>query len=278
MNIPNLPTDNLYKFIALTGLVLIVLSILYPETKHREIRDEITVHEGKIAILDLDLVKDKKGLDEVQKEIQEIKKEVNCDCIPFVNDSMIVRPKVLDGPTELLEQSQKIDLLIREWQSIREQLNIKTLELNTKAKLISDKSRDLAKMDYIIHFISPLLLGFTLLFFFIWYQRTQRYQDKLLKEQVEQYPTFKNCQSCGMKLSDQTECDISLQNDSNQKYCQTCFQDDSFTEPDLSLNEMNEKVKARCEELGFGRLTSWILSYRLQNLDRWRKKFNWKKE
>ena len=30
MNIPNLPTDNLYKFMALSGLVLFIISTIYP--------------------------------------------------------------------------------------------------------------------------------------------------------------------------------------------------------------------------------------------------------
>ncbi len=30
MNIPNLPTDNLYKFMALSGLFIFILSMFYP--------------------------------------------------------------------------------------------------------------------------------------------------------------------------------------------------------------------------------------------------------
>jgi hypothetical protein len=36
MQIPSLPTDNLYKFLAISGLVIIILSVAYPLSKSKE--------------------------------------------------------------------------------------------------------------------------------------------------------------------------------------------------------------------------------------------------
>lgn len=275
MNVPNLPTDNIYKFITLTGVVLLVLSFIYPEIKRKEIRDEITLHEGEVDILRMEQFKDSIRLNEIRKEVRELDSESNCDCTSLVSDTLIVRTRIIDGPPELVEQSKEIDLLIDEWKKTRDQLNMKTSKLNTKSQLIIDKTGDLAEIDEAVEFFAPILFFSTFLGFFIWYEKTQKYQDKLVKEQVSNYPLIQHCQSCGMKLSNQEEYTSFSESERKSKYCKTCYTDGDFNEPDITLEEMKEKVRNRCKELNFDRLTTWVATTRLKNLDRWRKKFKW---
>jgi len=53
MNIPNIPTDNLYKFIALSGVVVFLFFNIYPGIMIREVHDEIaqiTTEQGELKL------------------------------------------------------------------------------------------------------------------------------------------------------------------------------------------------------------------------------------
>ena len=55
MTIPNLPTDNLYKFIALSGVTIILVSILFYSSEIIELYDSTKTIESEIEILELDI-------------------------------------------------------------------------------------------------------------------------------------------------------------------------------------------------------------------------------
>ena len=48
MNIPNLPTDNLYKFMALSGVILLVASVFFPLNLISKLNEEIVIYNGEI--------------------------------------------------------------------------------------------------------------------------------------------------------------------------------------------------------------------------------------
>ena len=55
MNIPNLPTDSLYKFIALSGLFILIFSVVYPLYQENELRQRSLALEGEIEVLKVDV-------------------------------------------------------------------------------------------------------------------------------------------------------------------------------------------------------------------------------
>jgi hypothetical protein len=55
MNIPNLPTDSLYKFIALSGLFILLLSVIYPLYRENELGQRLLTFEGEVEILNVDI-------------------------------------------------------------------------------------------------------------------------------------------------------------------------------------------------------------------------------
>src|SRR3989442_1262057 len=62
MNLPTLPTDNLYKFFALSGLALIVFIVVFPtnqisdiELKTIEVKTQISLLELEGSVLERDL-------------------------------------------------------------------------------------------------------------------------------------------------------------------------------------------------------------------------------
>src|SRR6266853_268176 len=54
MHFPNLPTDNLYKFLALSGVVVVLASIFYPKSRLGEIQQRVIEVTAEMRILDLE--------------------------------------------------------------------------------------------------------------------------------------------------------------------------------------------------------------------------------
>jgi hypothetical protein len=276
MNIPNLPTDNLYKFIALTGVILLVISLTYPEYQKKTLRDEIEVYNGEVRRLKLEKAKSIEKQKELKKRIAILDEKSNCNCHSIVNDSIIVRTKIIEGPKDLIELSSEIDKLIEEYTQLNRDFDLKSLEISTKLALINNKEYDLIEINELIVFFGPFSLFITFIGFLLWYEKTQKFQDKVLKEQAVHYLKSDLCQSCGMRLSNQKDFHkISDEIKKQTTYCQTCYSDGGFVEPNLTLKEMKEKVKKRCEELGYNKLVTFILTKRINNLERWRDKFQW---
>lgn len=277
MNIPNIPTDNLYKFIALTGVIIFILTLFYPELKRQELNDEITLINGQIEILDYEKHPLEQQTKEIKKKITELDKLCDCGFKSIINDSLIVKPKIISGPKEIMELTKQIDILIQERDKLIEQTNFKALEINTKTELIRNKQDNLDELNKASAFFIPFSFILSTLGFLFWFTQTQRYQDSLLKEQYEQLKKFERCQSCGIHFSN--DCNYNqLTSEEKQKltYCSVCYNEDKFTEPEITFKEMKEKVRNRCKELGFNKLKIFIYLLGLNDLERWRPKFKWK--
>lgn len=276
MNLPNLPTDNLYKFIALTGVILLIISIFYPEYQRKTLRDEIEVYNGEVRKLSLEKTKSTEKQKELIKRIAILDEKSNCNFQSIVNDSIIVRTQIIEGPKELIELSKEIDKLIEEYTQLIRDFDLKSLEISTKLALINNKKNDLLEINEVTYFFGPFSLLIALIGFLLWYEKTQKFQDKVLKEQAVQYLNCDFCQSCGMRLSNQKDFHkISDEIKKQMTFCQTCYTDGEFTEPNLTLKEMKEKIKNRCKELGYNKLITFILTNRINDLERWRDKFQW---
>lgn len=50
------------------------------------------------------------------------------------------------------------------------------------------------------------------------------------------------CQSCAMPLEKDEDCGINADGSLNKEYCFHCFQGGEFTDPDLTLEEMLNKI------------------------------------
>ena len=81
----------------------------------------------------------------------------------------------------------------------------------------------------------------------------------------------KNCQSCGMPLSKDAEGGgTELNGIISVKYCSHCYQDGTFTSPDITMNEMKEKVKGKLNEFGIPKIFTGLFTLNLNKLERWK--------
>jgi hypothetical protein len=204
MTLPNLPlpTDNLYKFMALTGLLGVVLIVYYMETKQvalsKEVRQELFEYNLHLA--------DTLLLSEKQKDINQrlfafavfmkyrypnevsIKSianrsamQNNLDTISGLNwmyflvlnhpEYMPLLSEVIETNTELRENADKT---LKTAQEIDHRLN---LYIESQKKYESNRH----KLSWLL--ASSIFL--TILGFALWYYRVQIYQDQILKNSIE---------------------------------------------------------------------------------------------
>ena len=79
-----------------------------------------------------------------------------------------------------------------------------------------------------------------------------------------------NCQSCGMPLSRDaagggTEADGSR----STLYCSNCYANGRFTMPDITLEQMKERVRGKMREMHIPGFVGWFFLRKLPSLKRW---------
>ncbi|MGZ4159183.1 MAG: zinc ribbon domain-containing protein [Neobacillus sp.] len=84
--------------------------------------------------------------------------------------------------------------------------------------------------------------------------------------------TYKNCQSCGMPLAKDelgggTEKDATKSN----MYCSHCYMNGEFTLPNLTAEEMKERVKQKIVEFGMPKFVAGFFTKNIHKLERWKK-------
>ena len=84
-------------------------------------------------------------------------------------------------------------------------------------------------------------------------------------------PEYKNCQSCGMPLKRDekgggTNADGSL----NRMFCSHCCVNGEFVLPEVTLDQMRERVKGKLKEFGMPGFMSWFLTRNIKRLERWK--------
>ena len=82
---------------------------------------------------------------------------------------------------------------------------------------------------------------------------------------------FKNCQSCGMPLlKDEkgggTEADGTI----SVMYCSHCYEKGKFTLPNISVNEMRERVISKMVEMKIPRFLAKLFALNIASLERWK--------
>ena len=83
---------------------------------------------------------------------------------------------------------------------------------------------------------------------------------------------FRNCQSCGMPLSrDVEEGGTNADRSKSGTYCSHCYQRGQFVMPDITVTEMQARVKAKLVSVGTPQILAALLIRRIPRLQRWRR-------
>ena len=82
--------------------------------------------------------------------------------------------------------------------------------------------------------------------------------------------TYKTCQSCGMPLKRDphgggTEADGSH----SPRYCSHCYQDGRFVLPDIKVDEMQARARAKMADMGVPNFIGGFFTRGIPKLGRW---------
>lgn len=83
---------------------------------------------------------------------------------------------------------------------------------------------------------------------------------------------YKNCQSCGMPLKrDEKGGGTNADGTRSTMYCSHCYQNGQFVLPDISVTEMQARVREKIVEFGMPGFLAGIFTCKIPKLARWQK-------
>ncbi|OFX40871.1 MAG: hypothetical protein A2W95_17110 [Bacteroidetes bacterium GWA2_40_14] len=151
--------------------------------------------------------------------------------------------------------------------------NNKISRLEDLIQLHTTKKED---SDLYSDFVNPILvlgtmlgLAFFIAGFYNWYNKHQRLVDnKLLIEYVSIDKVSEICQSCGKRMFDTTSRPFEKDGKLNFKYCTDCYENGSFIEPEITLEQMKAKIYQNLRIKN--KLSFWWRIIGIKYLRRWK--------
>ena len=82
--------------------------------------------------------------------------------------------------------------------------------------------------------------------------------------------TNKVCQSCGMPLKrDEQGGGTNADGSKSAMYCSHCYQNGEFLHPDITVEQMQDRVREKLKEFGIPRFLMGMFTRRIPKLERW---------
>jgi Putative zinc ribbon domain len=83
--------------------------------------------------------------------------------------------------------------------------------------------------------------------------------------------TYNNCQSCGMPLArDAAGGGTESDGKKSTMYCSNCYQNGKFTMPDLTVDQMIDRVRGKMKEMHIPGFLGFFFVRNIPKLKRWR--------
>jgi hypothetical protein len=85
--------------------------------------------------------------------------------------------------------------------------------------------------------------------------------------------SYKDCQSCGMPLKrDEKGGGTNADGTKSTMFCSHCYEQGRFTLPDVTVTQMQERVKEKIREAGFPGFLAGLFTKKIPKLERWNRK------
>jgi hypothetical protein len=85
--------------------------------------------------------------------------------------------------------------------------------------------------------------------------------------------SYKNCQSCGMPLKkDPKGGGTEANGRKSTMYCSYCYANGKFTDPNCTVEQMQDLVKGKMKEMGFPGFLAGFFTRGIPKLERWKNK------
>jgi hypothetical protein len=84
--------------------------------------------------------------------------------------------------------------------------------------------------------------------------------------------SYKNCQSCGMPLKkDEKGGGTNADGSKSTMYCSHCYENGNFTQPNITVEQMQALVKQKIKEFRFPGFLAGLFTKGIPKLERWKK-------
>lgn len=272
MNIPSLPTDNLYKFMALSGLLVLILSAYYPLHLHREwenqnidLQKELSISHQQVKVLD-------DSINQVTSQIKAFDPNFGITQGDKVKSFEQAKILVLRGEKKY-NSLKKLILTYEILERKKEKIIITNNAKINKQNLLIESLNEFDPFQLVLIVIGVVL---TMTGFFLWYHRSQKINDEILNAQHSEVCVNNTCQSCGLNMMNDDEYyKLTFEQKKATLYCSNCFLNGNFTEPKLSLKKMEERVNKQHKKSGLTKYQRNRHVKSIKYLKRWKRKFEW---
>ena len=171
-NIKNLPTDNLYKFMAIFGMLLIILPFLvFP-----------TIQNYKYRIIDLTTKAALK--DNELKELEKIVKQVE-DKTSQLNKEEHIKNYENEFDVNKSREVNEVEKTVKDVFKKIEIGEIESINLNNELKKVVADFNYFAILIYIIKVFPIIGFIISIIGFYLWYNKNQKYLDIIIKKESE---------------------------------------------------------------------------------------------
>ena len=171
-NIKDLPTDNLYKFMAIFGMLLIVLPFLvFP-----------TIQNYKYRIIDLTTKAALK--DNELKELEKIVKQVE-DKTSQLNKEEHIKNYENEFDVNKSREVNEVEKTVKDVFKKIEIGEIESINLNNELKKVVADFNYFAILIYIIKVFPIIGFIISIIGFYLWYNKNQKYLDIIIKKESE---------------------------------------------------------------------------------------------
>jgi len=182
MEFPKIPTDNLYKFMALSGVVLVVASA-FPRYWQAKLEFELVRVQGEKwkatkkkdwAYADMDHLRTKTN--KLKEETSKWKE---------ARDLAAAEPQLIEKKRlEIRTDAYEIKAGITETKRLYRDSEIAAIEVKTKEKEISQRLEVIRLLKFVVAGGSSAGAILSVSGFLLWYHKLQKYQDKIVKKQA----------------------------------------------------------------------------------------------
>lgn len=171
-NIKDLPTDNLYKFMAIFGMLLIILPFLvFP-----------TIQNYKYRIIDLTTKAALK--DNELEELEKIVKQVE-DKTSQLNKEEHIKNYENEFDVNKSREVNEVEKTVKDVFKKIEIGEIESINLNNELKKVVADFNYFAILIYIIKVFPIIGFIISIIGFYLWYNKNQKYLDIIIKKESE---------------------------------------------------------------------------------------------
>jgi hypothetical protein len=164
------PTDSLYKFSAIVGTILVVLSIYLPMKMSRDVRREILNSNLKIRVFEVEVEHLKKRADDLKK---------------LIDHTVAMRKKSYkpdNSKIDLTYSEEEVKQMLREITNSQRDIGIKRAEIESAAQRIKVLEREYL-VTWVYLLVGCVIGAYLALWGYVnWYRRIQVHQDKIIKD------------------------------------------------------------------------------------------------